>query len=87
MTILVAGGSGTLGRQLVQRLVAQGSNVRILTRDPTRARLRAQGLVGPHVEFCAGDVRDPHSLVSATAGVNAVVSAVHGLLGTGGDSP
>jgi NADH dehydrogenase len=35
--ILVAGGTGRLGRLVVQRLCAAGSQVRVLTRDPTRA--------------------------------------------------
>ena len=32
--ILVAGGTGLLGRKVVQRLHDQGETVRVLTRDP-----------------------------------------------------
>ena len=36
--IAVAGGTGTLGTRLVPRLAGQGHAVRVLTRDPARAR-------------------------------------------------
>ena len=81
--ILVAGGTGTLGRRLVQRLMSRGLPVRVLTRDAARA----SALAGEHVEVVAGDVRDPASLVQAMTGVDTVVSAVHGFAGTGGVSP
>jgi NADH dehydrogenase len=73
--ILVAGGTGRLGSVLVSRLVARGEDVRVLTRDPTRAR----HLVG--VEVVVGDVRRRGDLVPALLGVSAVVSAVHGFVG------
>ena len=34
--ILVAGGTGTLGTQVVRLLVDRGQDVRVLTRDPAR---------------------------------------------------
>lgn len=81
--ILVAGGSGRLGTLVVRRLVARGQDVRILTRDPKRAA----HLVADQVHVIAGDVRDRESLMRATAGVDVVVSAVHGLIGPRGISP
>ena len=36
--ILVAGGSGRLGTLVVRRLADRGLDVRVLTRDPSRAR-------------------------------------------------
>ena len=36
--IVVAGGTGTLGTRLVPRLAEAGLEVRVLTRDPARAR-------------------------------------------------
>jgi uncharacterized protein YbjT (DUF2867 family) len=81
--ILVAGGTGTLGRQLVRRLSARGLPVRVLTRDPNRA---ARGCC-PGVELVQGDVRDRAQVVRATHGVETVVSAVHGFAGGGGVSP
>jgi NADH dehydrogenase len=75
--ILVAGGTGRLGTELVSRLVGRGEPVRVLTRD-TR---RAAHLSG--VEVVVGDVRRPEDMVSAVHGVDAVVSAVHGFAGRG----
>jgi uncharacterized protein YbjT (DUF2867 family) len=72
--ILVAGGTGTLGRELVRRLVARGAHVRVLSRNAAKHPSSAQ------VEFVEGDVRDRRSLERAVAGVATVVSAVHGFL-------
>jgi uncharacterized protein YbjT (DUF2867 family) len=75
--ILVAGGTGRLGTALVERLVARGEPVRVLTRDAARAAHL------PAVEVAVGDVRRPGDLAPAMAGVSAVVSAVHGFDGRG----
>jgi NADH dehydrogenase len=72
--ILVAGGTGRLGTLLVNRLVSRNLPVRVLTRQPARA----QHLAGDLVRVVSGDVRDRESLGHATAGVDVVVSAVHG---------
>lgn len=39
MRVLVTGGTGTVGSQVVQALLARGVEVRVLTRDPAKARL------------------------------------------------
>jgi uncharacterized protein YbjT (DUF2867 family) len=80
--ILVAGGTGHLGGILVERLAARGMSVRILSRDPSRARAG----VAKGVEFVAGDVRVASSLGSAMVGVETVISAVTGF-GPGGNGP
>lgn len=80
--ILIAGGTGTLGTQLVGRLAAH-DRVRVLTRDPRRAA----HLEGGNVEVIEGDVRVAASLVEAVAGIDMVISAVHGFAGPGGVSP
>jgi uncharacterized protein YbjT (DUF2867 family) len=72
--ILVAGGTGRLGSLVVQRLISRGLEVRILTREPSRAA----HLRGDRVTVLAGDVRDRASLGPATHGVDMVLSAVHG---------
>ncbi|HWU23326.1 MAG TPA: NAD(P)H-binding protein, partial [Nocardioides sp.] len=59
--ILVAGGTGTLGRELVARLRASGHEVRVLTRDAERAR-------GLDAEVAIGDVRDAATLAAAVRG-------------------
>jgi uncharacterized protein YbjT (DUF2867 family) len=81
--IIVAGGSGRLGTLLVTRLAARGLAVRVLTRDPTRAR----HLDGVATEIVEGDVRDKESLNRAIGGATTVVSAVHGFAGPGRVSP
>ena len=40
MRVVVAGGSGLIGRALVGSLLADGHEVTVLTRDPDRARKR-----------------------------------------------
>ena len=72
--ILVAGGTGTLGNELVRRLLARGARVRVLSRNA------AKHPASPQVEVVEGDVRDRPSLDRAVAGVTTVVSAVHGFL-------
>jgi uncharacterized protein YbjT (DUF2867 family) len=83
VTILVAGGTGTLGVRLVERLMARGLSVRVLTRDAARMSARA----GDRLEVVEGDVRDRATLVRAMQGVDTVVSAVHGFVGSGGVTP
>lgn len=83
MRVLVAGGTGRLGRLVVQRLAEHGVGVRVLTRDPERAaQLRR---FGP--EVVEGDVRRPDTLGPAVAGMDVVVSAVHGFAGPGRVTP
>lgn len=74
--ILVAGGTGRLGRLVVRRLAGRGLPVRVLTRDPARA-------AGLPAEVVVGDVRRPLTLGQ----VDVVVSAVHGFAGPGGVTP
>jgi uncharacterized protein YbjT (DUF2867 family) len=83
MTILIAGGTGTLGTEVVRLLTARDLPVRILTRDPKRAG----HLVGERVEVVAGDVRDGEAVARAVAGTRTVISAIHGFTGEGGDNP
>lgn len=78
--ILLAGGTGTLGRQVVARLSAAGRAVRVLTRDAAHAK-------GLPAEVAIGDLRDPAALAAAVAGCSTVVSAAHGFLGGRGAGP
>jgi uncharacterized protein YbjT (DUF2867 family) len=81
--ILIAGGSGLLGTQVTQLLTVQGQRVRVLTRDPERAR----HLKGDHVEIVTGNVQDPDAVARAVAGVPIVISAIHGFAGRGDSNP
>jgi uncharacterized protein YbjT (DUF2867 family) len=62
--IVIAGGAGTLGTRLVPYLTGQGHTVRVLTRDPARAR----HLTGTQVAVC--DVRDQRMVAAATGGAD-----------------
>lgn len=63
--ILVAGATGTVGRPLVEQLLADGHRVRALTRNPAKADLPKQA------ELVAGDLADTASLAEAFRGVTA----------------
>ena len=80
--ILVAGGTGTLGTQVVRLLVDRGQDVRVLTRDPART-----AHLPDTVQTLAGDLRDPAMIAAAVQGCATVVSAVHGFAGPGKPSP
>jgi len=83
-TVSVFGGTGFLGRRLVQRLAAAGTSVRIAVRHAERARiaLRAAGL--DRVAVFGADVRDQVAVAAAVAGADAVVDAVSAYVETAG---
>ncbi|HEX6469118.1 MAG TPA: NAD(P)H-binding protein, partial [Streptosporangiaceae bacterium] len=64
-TILVTGGTGTLGRRLVPRLKDAGCAVRVLTR---RARVPDDG-----VHYMTGDLATGEGVAAAVDGVGAIV--------------
>ncbi|WP_432141868.1 SDR family oxidoreductase [Streptomyces sp. bgisy084] len=66
-TILVTGGTGTLGRPLVHRLLDDGHDVRSLSRRPHT------GMERPRPRSYAVDLRDGTGLPEALAGVDTVV--------------
>jgi uncharacterized protein YbjT (DUF2867 family) len=77
--ILIAGGTGNLGTQVVRRLGQRGLPLRVLTRHPARAEhLRAAG-----VDVVAGDVGLREDVERAVAGTRTVVSAIHGFTAPG----
>ncbi|MDJ0356874.1 NAD(P)H-binding protein [Paenarthrobacter sp. PH39-S1] len=80
--IVVAGGSGLVGRQVVNDLLLRGEQVRVLVRDAGRAR----AVLGYDVDVRAADVRQP-GLDEVLGGASVVVSAVHGFLGGRGAGP
>jgi uncharacterized protein YbjT (DUF2867 family) len=63
--ILVIGGTGTVGSRVVDGLLAHGSAVRVIARDPATADL-PEG-----VEVASGDLADPQSLVGCLDDVEA----------------
>ena len=68
--ILVAGGTGFVGRAVVKALVARGFQVRVMTRHPGRYGSTI------HVEYIYGDVHDPGSLDHAMAHCETVINCV-----------
>ena len=70
-TFLVAGGSGFIGRHLVDRLLAGGSDVVVMSRTPSCRDDKA-------VEVGA-DVGDPGSLAKALRGIDVAYYLVHSL--------
>jgi len=83
-TITVFGGTGFLGRRLVQRLAAEGASVRVAVRhsDPARSALRTAGL--NQITLFSADVRDQTSVAAAVAEADSVVNAVSAYVEKGG---
>lgn len=75
-TILITGGSGFVGRAILERLVAAGRDVRALTRSDASAEALAAAGTTP----VRGDIMDTASLAPAMAGCD-VVYHVAGLNG------
>lgn len=66
--ILVIGGTGTTGREVVRLLAARGEKVRALVRDPFKASF----LAAPGVEVFQADLARPASLPAAFEGAQRV---------------
>src|SRR5258707_10100341 len=64
--ILVIGATGTVGRQVVSRLAATGTQVRAMARNPGAARLPRQ------VEVVCGDLTLPETLDGCFDGIDTV---------------
>lgn len=71
MTILVTGGTGFLGKNLVRRLVDEGRSVRVLARSAQRL----SGLPEKQIEVAIGDVTDRASLERACRGIEGAIHA------------
>lgn len=71
--ILVTGGNGFVGREIVSHLLRQGHQVRVLSRKAVSKRFGRQI---PGAELAVGDIQDPASLDQAMAGVQIVVHLV-----------
>lgn len=67
MNILVTGGTGTVGSQVVRDLVARGASVQVLTRDPGKASSLPAG-----VTVVEGNLQDPATVRRVFDGVDGV---------------
>jgi len=72
--VLVAGGTGMLGGQVVTALLSRGKRVRALVRPASDAAPLEQA----EVEIARGDMMDPASLDAAMDGADAVVTTAAG---------
>ncbi|MGY4740100.1 SDR family oxidoreductase [Streptomyces sp. ATMOS53] len=79
--IVVFGGTGKVGRQIVDQLRNDRHMVRVVTRDPSSVRGAGD------VEVVAGDLHDRQSLVRAVTGVSAIVCTAQGGGGNGANGP
>jgi len=66
--VLVTGATGLVGSAIVRALVGRKRPVRVLARDPERARV----LFGPSVDVATGDLRHPGSLYPACEGIEEI---------------
>lgn len=64
--ILIIGGTGNVGGQVLGQLLAEGATVRALVRNPEDAR------VSQHAELAGGDLTRPETLDPSLDGVNTV---------------
>jgi uncharacterized protein YbjT (DUF2867 family) len=81
--VTVFGGSGFVGRYIVQRLAKKGIRVRVATRRPNEAIfLKTYGVVG-QIEPVLCNIRDEDSVRSVMLGADAVINCV-GILESNG---
>ncbi|MCE9521320.1 MAG: complex I NDUFA9 subunit family protein [Alphaproteobacteria bacterium] len=81
--ITVFGGSGFIGRHIVQRLAQAGYRIRVPTRKPSLANhLMSSGKVG-QIALMPADIRNEHDVAAAVAGADIVINLV-GILKEGG---
>ena len=71
--ILVTGGTGFVGREVVAQLLALGYHVRLLTRHPQRGNSLA---AHPRLQLVPGDALRPDTLPAAMTGVRAVINLI-----------
>lgn len=69
--VLVTGGSGFIGSNLVVRLVKSGKTVRVLDSNDRGTVRNLESVLGD-IEFITGDIRDPDTVMRATRGVATV---------------
>lgn len=91
-TILVTGGAGVLGADMVRGLVERGANVAVLGRNPDALKAMSERFPKqPGAGFVygvVGDVLDPESIQRAVDTTLAEFGAIDGLInGAGGNNP
>jgi NADH dehydrogenase len=74
--ITVFGGTGFLGRRIVERLACEGATVRVAVRHPDRVDTLTKPIGSGGTIPVGADVRDPSAVAAAIAGSESVVNAV-----------
>jgi dTDP-L-rhamnose 4-epimerase len=82
--ILVTGGAGFIGSHVVDALLDDGHDVRVLDALLPAAHRERPDYLDPRADWIAGDVRDPDTVARAVAGASAV-SHQAAMLGLGVD--
>ena len=72
MKVLVTGGAGFIGSHVVERLVADGRQARVLDNFSSGRRENLAG-AGDAIEVVEGDVRERSAVADAVAGCDAVI--------------
>lgn len=80
--ILVVGATGRVGRKIVQRLLDEGRDVRMLVRSGSDY----QQMAGAGAEAVEGDLKNPASLEAACQGVDTVVTTANSASRGGDDT-
>jgi dTDP-L-rhamnose 4-epimerase len=70
--VLVTGGAGFIGSHLVDLLVAEGREVRVLDNFHPAAHSRRPDYLNPAAELLEGDLTDPEVAAAAVDGIDAV---------------
>ena len=78
MKILVTGATGYIGGRVIERLLEEGHQVRVLTRDYDRALARPWG---DRVEIHVGDLLSPEPLEAPLRDVDVAYYLVHSMYG------
>lgn len=75
-TVLITGGTGSFGNQMVQHLLKKNcGEIRIFSRDETKQDAMRVDLNNRHLKFFLGDIRDRESLDEAMKAVDLVFHA------------
>lgn len=73
-TVLVTGGTGSIGSSLVRQLLHDNANVRIVSRDEHKQYMLQMRLGNvPNIEYCLGDVRDEQRMKEVSVGIDTIL--------------
>lgn len=75
MTVLITGGAGFVGNNIIKQLVERKIPVRAMVRSPQKAGKRL-GHYGSQVEIVPGDITKPDTLTGLFEGVTAVIHTI-----------